>query len=436
VKSHPKQPKFLANLLDWPVNRADRTFQVYVVEPGHYEPKNHARIFDAAINVFIERRAARVDPYSRDASAAPPLHFDLVTFPEAFLPPERLLDILKNVGRLDDFGCVHVGLRPSATEPNHLFLASELKALRDELKAVPGLWTADLDSFSGWLDLQDDKLRFNVGCLFTVDAEQRVRVCLHPKLVQSKYEVSPLPEQNMEEANLLTVVTLRPTNKKLKTIIVQPLLCSDALHLATKRTDSRPLEALQSDAECLGANPPDHIDIVSVPTCTRQVPGPSSKASYYRTWHNEFKRTFERAASDDALARHHFATFVLSNFQMMPEGEPGGLSGAFIPIAVGHAAFPDYVTLSCWGHPKDTEGNRWSTPDEDCTRGKWSTLGYIASLNPFNGKPEAMARMFGFTVRQLPRDQSSWGSKYGLTDCTLRTGEDQGSPPSLIFATS
>ena len=236
------------------------------------------------------------------------------------MPAGPLLDILKNVGRLDDFGCVHVGLRPSATKLNHLFLASELKALRDELKAVPGLWAADLDSFSGWLDSQDDRLRFNVGCLFTVDAEQRVRVCLHPKLVQSKYEVSPLPEQNMEEANLLTVITLRPTNKKFKTIVVQPLLCSDALHLATKRTDSRPLEALQGDADCLGNNPPDHIDIVSVPTCTPQVSGPSSKASYYRTWHSEFKKTFERAASDDSLARHHFATFVLSNFQMMPEG--------------------------------------------------------------------------------------------------------------------
>ena len=100
MQSHPHPPKFLSNLLDWPVVRRDRTFQVYVVEPGQYQPKNHARIFDAAINVFIERKPTRVDPYTQDASATPPLHFDLVTFPEAFLPVERLLEILKYVGRV------------------------------------------------------------------------------------------------------------------------------------------------------------------------------------------------------------------------------------------------------------------------------------------------------------------------------------------------
>jgi hypothetical protein len=107
-----------------------------VVEPGQYQPKNHARIFDAAINVFIERKPTRVDLYTQDASATPPLHFDLVTFPEAFLPVERLLEILKYVGRLDSFGCVHVGLRPSAAELNHLFLTSELKALLSERAEV------------------------------------------------------------------------------------------------------------------------------------------------------------------------------------------------------------------------------------------------------------------------------------------------------------
>ena len=261
------------------------------------------------------------------------------------------------MGGLDSFGCVHVGLRPSATDPNHLFLAKQLRELVKELKLVPTILHADLESFCAWLDEQSDDLRFNIGCLFTLDAHQRVRVCLHPKLVQSKYEVSPLPEQNMEEANLLTVVTLRPVNKRLKTVVIQPLLCSDALHLSTKRSDSRPLEALQSDAGCLGDDPPDHIDIVSVATCTPQVPDPTSKAPYYRTWHNEFKKTFDRAASDDdPLARHRFATFVLSNFQMMPTGDPGGLSGAFIPVPLGNSPFPDYVALSCWGHPEDFRG--------------------------------------------------------------------------------
>ena len=56
----------------------------------------------------------------------------------------------------------------------------------------------------------------------------------------------------MEEATLLTVVTLRPTDKKYLTVTIQPLLCSDMLHLGTDRGQSRPLEALHTDAECLG----------------------------------------------------------------------------------------------------------------------------------------------------------------------------------------
>jgi hypothetical protein len=423
---------FLPNLLDWTVNRRDRTFHVYVVEPGKYEPETHSNIFDAAINVFIERPIQPLDPYASDTLADPPLRFDLVTFPEAFLPAERLLDLLAYISRAEGFGCVHVGLRPSATDPNHLFAVPELSKLVNELRGLPDIVGADMDSFEGWLNGQDSRARFNVGCLFTVDADRRVRVCLHPKMVQSKYEVSSLPEDNMEEANLLTVVTLRPTNKDLKTVIVQPLLCSDALHLGTKRNGSRPLEALQKDAGCLGNEPPDHIDIVSVATCTPQVPSLSSRGANYRTWHSEFRDTFKRAANDDALGRHHFAAFVLSNFQIMPTGEPGGLSGAFMPVPVRRRAFPDFVTLCSYGRPEGAIENHWSGPDDDYMMdGK--TRGYIVALSPFTGRPEAAARLFGFAVHRLPRDQSLWSPNEGLTHCTLKIGEVRERPQSLQF---
>ena len=148
-------PNFLPNLLDWTVNRRDRTFHVYVVEPGQYEPKTHSNIFDAAINVFIERRTRPLDQYIRDGSVDPPLRFDLVTFPEAFLPPERLLDIVAYIVRAESFGCVHVGLRPSATDPNHLFAVPELKKLVDALKALPDLVREDLHAFETWLNGQE-----------------------------------------------------------------------------------------------------------------------------------------------------------------------------------------------------------------------------------------------------------------------------------------
>lgn len=425
-------PNFLPNLLDWTVNRRDRTFHVYVVEPGKYEPETHSNIFDAAINLFIERRIQPLDPYTGDTLADPPLRFDLVTFPEAFLPAKRLIDLLAYISRAEGFGCVHVGLRPSATDPNHLFAVSELRNLVNELRGLPDIVADDLNSFEGWLNGQNSSARFNIGCLFAVDAERRVRVCLHPKMVQSKYEVNSLPEDNMEEANLLTVVTLRPTNKNLKTVVVQPLLCSDALHLGTKRNGSRPLEALQNHAGCLGNEPPDHIDIVSVAACTPQMPGLTSRGASYRTWHSEFRDTFRRAANDDALGRHHFAAFVLSNFQIMPTGEPGGLSGAFLPVSVRRREFPDFVTLCSYGRPQGAFENRWSGPDDDYMMDD-KTRGYIVALSPFTGRPEAAARMLGFAVHRLPRDQSLWSPNEGLTHCTLKIGELRESPQSLQF---
>jgi hypothetical protein len=407
------------------------------VEPRCYDPQSHARIFDAALNVFAAPLLNPVDPFTPiiDQTTAVEKHFDLVTFPEAFLPADRLVQVLEHVARMDKFGCVHVGLRPSSHDLNHLFLVSQIETLLNDIKKIAEVVSSDLDAFSQWLVNQKNDLRFNIGCLFTVDADRKVRVCLHPKLVQSKYEISPLAEKDMEEGNLLTIVTLRPTDKRYKTVTVQPLLCSDALHLSTKRAGSRPLEALQKDADTLEANLPDHIDVVSVPTCTKQQQSPSAKSdgSFYRMWHSEFRDTFCRAAKDDSLARHHFATFILSNFQMISDKEPAGLSGAFIPIPVGQDAFPNFVSLSCYGRPTRSAENRWSTPEDDCiTRPGWETFGYVAGLNPFY-EADALARMFGFAVHQFPRDQSNWKEKFGLTSCTLKLAQDQGSPPLLAF---
>jgi hypothetical protein len=434
VASQKNQQDFLGNLLDWTVIRRNRTFQVYVVEPSEYDPQNHSRIFDAALSVFFQRQTPLVDPYTETSAALPDAqNFDLITFPEAFLPADRLLQILDSVRHLDSFGCVHVGLRPSGANPNHLFLTCELLTLLDQLREIPGTKPVDFETFSEWLGGQAENLRFNIGCLFTVDSEHKLRICLHPKLVQSKFERSPLPEENMEEANLLTIVTLRPTEKKYKTVSIQPLLCSDVLHLPTKRNCSRPLEALQRDADCLGSNPPDHIDIVSVPTCSPQEENQTPHGTYHRRWHRQFRNTFERAASDDALARHHFATFVMSNFHKMPEGQPGGLSGAFIPVPAAKK-FPDFVSLSCWGHPRGVSGYDWSTFADDCFgTPPWSTSGYIASLNPFGQKASVVARIFGFVVARLPRDQSLWGANPGLIHCRVKTGDDRGHPSSLVF---
>ena len=108
--------------------------------------------------------------------------FDFVTFPERFYRQKSVGFWIYSL--TEAFGCVHVGLRPSATEPNHLFQVEELRALIRELKQIPDLTRKDLEAFEGWLKCQDEHA-INVGCLFTLDADRQVRVCLHPKMVQS-----------------------------------------------------------------------------------------------------------------------------------------------------------------------------------------------------------------------------------------------------------
>lgn len=429
-------PKFLRNFLQWPIDRSTRTFRAFVVEPGLYQPTRHGDIFDAALTSLISPQPNLVDQFQGRNSPIPHEEFDLLTFPEAFLPVARLLSTLELVGQSGLAGCVHVGLRPLADEPRHLFSVPELWTLIEGLRNLTSLRQCDLTPFLDWLEQQREDLRFNVGCFFTVDADGDLRVCLHPKLVRSKVEFSGLAEEHMEEANLLTVITLRPVNKLFLTITVQPLLCSDALHLSTDRSGSRPLEAVHKDAECLGDTPPDHIDVVSVATCTPQIEVPSSKSEFYRTWHQEFRDSFLRAAKDDALARHHFAVFVLSNFRMVSEKSPGGLSGVFIPVRPEDVRPEDksleFLNISQWGRPKAQDGasNRWSTPDDDAT--PWSGLGYIASLNPFGDGAKSVARMFGFTFPQLPRQMPRWHTKLGLVKYAVKITEPDSSPLTFV----
>jgi hypothetical protein len=62
-------------------------------------------------------------------------------------------------------------------------------------------------------------------------------------------------EKNMEEANLLTLVTLLPTDKAFKSVTLQPLICCDALHLETDRPQSWPLDEFNDNAGCFGNLP-------------------------------------------------------------------------------------------------------------------------------------------------------------------------------------
>lgn len=415
--------KFEGNLFLWPVTRVARRFRVFVVEPREYSPNAHSNIFNAAITALIAPEATHVDPYVKEGSVSATEPFDLITFPEAFLPQSELVIALQQISALDSIGCVHVGLRPTDSPDQHLFSVQEVKALIQSLSAVPQIDHCDLAAFSNWITKQIGSKKFNIGCLFTIDADHKLRICLHPKIVRSKFEVNSLHEKNMEEADLLTLVTLLPTDKTLKSVTLQPLICSDALYLDTDRPQSWPLDGLNDNAGCFGNFPPDHVDVVSLPTCTPQPVQVSLRSGRYRTWHQEFLDSFLRAAKD--LPRHHYSTFVLSNFQEFSQKEFGGLSGAFIPVSLPTGDFPAFVAVSSWGKFENCE-NKWSTPDDDAKKENgWSSLGYVASLNPAALEDRFPAYMLGFTVHRFPRDTTRWKSPQGLVDFQLhRATED------------
>lgn len=419
-------PKFQTNLHQWPVRRPlSRTFRVFVVEPKEYRPPNHGTVFNAALSALMASEQRRIDQFVTSEAQFPAAeYFDLVTFPEAFLPSQTLVETLKEVSRLDAVGCIHVGLRPDVSQ-QHLFSVKQLADLLEQIHPLLGSSAEDLKPFRDWLNMQSTDLRFNVGCLFMVDADARLRVCLHPKLVRSKFERSALEEQHMAEANLVSLVTLLPTNNTLLSITLQPLLCSDALHTATDNPDCWPLEAVNGDAGSFPVRPPDHIDIVSLATCTPQQKLTKPDGEIYYGWHQDFRDTFRRTAMDGALYRHHYSTIVLANFGMCPPSSIGGLSGAFLPLPFHATPIPSYISITAYGRPED-DGveSGWSYPDQvGIGTRRWPSNGYIAALAA-DRSDGSLAQMLGFSVERLPRDTTRWASSGGLVKFQLRTARN------------
>lgn len=449
------KPRFRSNWLTWTVDRQNRSFRVYVVEPRIYKPTSHAAIFEAAFRWLVapdQTSQARVesrDVHTRSRRLPQRKQFDLLTFPEAFLAVETLLEHIQavNASPLCLKGCIHVGLRPNATsdKATHLFKIAEIETLIERLKEIPLLHQPDLIAFENWLDDQDSDHRFNLACLFATDAEGQIRICLHPKLVSSKYEESALPENDMTEANLLSLVTLRPANKSLSLITIQPLICSDALNLPTDRHNNHPIPAITSHrAELDNEVWADHVDIVSLTTATptKKVKISSSSESdsaagdaHKYEWKQEFRDAFKRAAADDSCSRHHFAAFVMSNYYQLPRAnapDPGGLSGTFIPLPLygdpfNHPRVSD--RMSVFGHFKDCPANgdppehedqRWTSATSQIkTSAERTGLGYIVALDPSTQQSETSAIMFGFTLSRLPRDTNRWQRRGGIVNISV-----------------
>ena len=414
---------YSGKLLHWPVERRTRTFRVHVVEPAAYAPTGHGEIFKAVLSNLISPPRQRLDGLGEARAATLPDSFDLITFPEAFISTQVLIEALQAIVDAGPVGCVHVGLRPDDNPNSHLFSQQQAIELISGIRAVSPSAAGDLEAVATWFLTQHAGHMFNFGCLFTVDAEQRVRVCLHPKIIRSRFEVNPLPEQHMEEADFLSLVTLDPNDKRFLSITLQPLICSDVLNQQRDRAGNPPILAISTDgAECFGDLPPDHIDIVSVATHTPQ-PEANGEAPTYRAWHRQFQDAFVRAAGDGGGSRHYFASFVLSNFLKLKGGKGGGLSGVFMPIKAKPGKFHDAIVASLYGKPIDGHqaNNEWSPPTIEVPP-SWSSLGFLATLDPFCGPETAVVKVFGFTIQRFPRDHSPWTTAETLTRCEVRVG--------------
>lgn len=430
-------PKFKPNWFQWPIQRIEHPFRMVVVEPRDYAPAEHAEIFNAALSSLISPEVFHIDPFDPPSSSQTIEPFDLATFPEAFLPMNDLLDVIMWVQGLESMGCVHVGLRPSSDPGQHLFNTSEAKQLIDTLLSnkYEKINHNDLLSFFDWLGSQSTNDQFNIACLFTVDAHQEIRICLHPKVIRSKYETSPLPEHHMTTGNLLTLVTLQPIDKSFLSITIQPLICADALFLETDWPRFRPLDAANSDIDS-SAPQPDHIDIISVTTCTPQTQHPISNSGC-RQWHQEFRNSFVRTARDHDLIRHHNSVFLLSNYSTVSGSKRGGLSGIFVPIPLNVDKYPEFMTFHTFGRPKSSpeSDNVWSTPtDGSRLDSEWSSLGYVATLEPDRNGSSEVAYMLKFTIQRLIRHTTHWPPNSNkLTEFRLMTASCDSSSGKLVF---
>ena len=223
--------KLEINILEWTVRRAVRAFRSYVVQPEVINPENHSEIFDSCLQ-FLGL------PTGEET-----LSFDLVTFPEAFLNADVLCAVLESVTNLKFNGCVHVGLR-ATDESRHLFKISEVKNLLLKLSKFGEKASGDLDAVRKWIEDLQPGFSVNLGCLFMLDSDGDIRICIHPKLLRSKFERSTFLENDMHEATLHTLVKFVPINKNLLPVVVHPLICSDGLKGNNDRREPRPLDIL------------------------------------------------------------------------------------------------------------------------------------------------------------------------------------------------
>ncbi len=333
---------------------------------------------------------------------------------------ESLVSALQQLPPDHAYGCVHVGLRPS-TAANHLFDHRQVRELISLVRAVPRTREEDFATIQAWIDGENATNRFNLGCLFALGTHNELRVCLHPKIVPSPQECTALEETYLTSGDVLSLVTLLPENKSILSVTVQPLLCSDGLFLPSDGPTKRPFEAVNNPGEVFGGTVPDHVDIVSLATCMPNRDFAGGRGIKGRQWHQLFRDTFTRLASDDLYTRHHNSLFVIANFLDVDGTGAGGLSGTFLPVPPIKIE-STFLQFSVYARGENLDYS-WSIPDHTIAKDQ-EGLGYLACLDPYVANDGAVATIFGFTISRIPRERA-WLSSSQIERIIRRTLEHQ-----------
>lgn len=422
---------FETNWLEWPFERSSRQFRTYVVEPKVYAPETHSGVFDAVLRDFFDTATGQVAAAEVMSGIREPVDADLIVFPEAFMAANDLIRAILGFADLGLQCCVHVGLRPDSASANHLFNTGDITNLLQALKANPSVVQSDLNAFEAWFGKQKPNGRFNIGCMFMAQTAGGVRVCLHPKSVRAGIEYNGLADTHMTEANLLTLVTLVPPNRRYLSVTIQPLLCSDVLSLPTDSMTPNPIRAFaDSSAANFPKLPADHIDIVSLALCT-PVAEFGSGGRRARRWKPEFEASFLEAVKRDECFRHHFASFVMANFDEI-SGKRGGLSGACLPVHFNPSSYPDGISFWSYGKHYAETLDEWKCVSGSASEKNEPTntalgKGHRPNLLCLDSNSDEIhiARALGFTLPRLVRDNPVGGMFPGLTKVEVRSVRDE-----------
>lgn len=403
---------------------------MYVVEPKAYAPERHGDVFDAVLRDFFDTAADQLATDAISPAIRQPVEADLIVFPEAFLAAEDLIAAMIGFVSLRFQCCVHVGLRPDRSNKNHLFSRKNIESLLADMKDIQGIHNEDLEGFEGWFKKQRAAARFNLGCMFLVESNGSLRVCLHPKAVRAGVEYSALSDEHMTEAKLISLVTLVPPNSRYMSVTIQPLICADVLSLPNDSMLPNPIKAFSDSS---AANFPrlyaDHIDIVSLSLCTPVGEFNNGKGRR-RRWKTEFESAFLEALKRDECFRHHFASFVMANFDEIGP-KKGGLSGACVPAPFSVGSFPDEVSMWSYGKHKKDSADEWKCiaglgaeiSDNGVALNNKNRLNLVC-LDDVTEPGLHVARALGFTMSRLIRDNPVGGAFPGLTMLDVRAVSD------------